>query len=273
MSAKPVTEQTPVERLRQAFPTDRPAFLPYFTLGYPDMATSLQIIAACAEAGADLMELGIPFSDPLADGPTIQHSTSVALTQGATVRSCLEGIQELRSAGIHIPLIPMGYYNPILAYGEQEFVRDSLEVGANGFIVPDLPPEEAGEFEAASAAAGLGICYLVAPNSPQMRLAETAGRSTGFTYLVSVTGTTGARDQLPSDLVDFVDRVRPHTAGPLAIGFGISTPAHARRVGQLVEGVIVGSALVKVVDAALADGRDPAAAAGQYVQEMAAALR
>ena len=267
-----MTPQRPIERLLSAFPKNRAAFLPYFTLGYPDMATSLNIIEACCAAGADLMELGIPFSDPLADGPTIQHSTAVAIEAGATVGSCLAGIRDLRARGIRTPFVPMGYYNPILAYGVERFVEKAFEIGAEGFIIPDLPPEEAGRIERACEQHGLAMCYLVAPNSPIVRLKHVAEKSTGFIYLVSVTGITGARDELPADLVDFVNRVRPFSDGPLAIGFGISTPDQARAIGQLVEGVIVGSALIKVVDRALAAGDDPTAAAASYVAEMASSL-
>lgn len=258
----------PVDAVSQTFASPKAAFMPYFTLGYPDYETSLEVIAACAEAGADLMELGIPFSDPLADGPTIQESSQAALREGMTVEKGLTAVAHLRASGITIPFMLMGYINPILAYGLEAFTAAAAEAGANGFIVPDLPPEEAGELEALCRERGLALTYLLSPNSADARIELVAGKSTGFTYLVSVTGVTGARDQLPPALGDFVARVRAKSDGPLAVGFGVSTPAQARAVGELADGVIVGSALIKAVSAAA----DKPAAAAAFVREMQAGL-
>jgi tryptophan synthase alpha chain len=242
--------------------------MPYFTLGYPDYETSLEVVAACAEAGADLMELGIPFSDPLADGPTIQESSQAALRGGMTVEKGLTAVARLRSIGITIPFMLMGYINPILAYGLKRFTIDAVEAGANGFIIPDLPPDEGGELEALCREHGLALTYLLSPNSADARIELITRKSTGFTYLVSVTGVTGARDQLPPALGDFVGRVRAKSDGPLAVGFGVSTPAQARAVGELADGVIVGSALIKAVSAAA----DKPGAAAAFVREMQAEL-
>ena len=247
--------------------------MPYFTLGYPDFETSLDIVRACAQAGADLMELGLPFSDPLADGPTIQHSTQTALANGTTMARCLAGVGELRRGGVAIPLVLMGYLNPILAYGVERFVRDASQAGADGFIIPDLPPEEGEQMERLCRKEGLALVYLLAPNSSPERIRLVCERTGGFVYLVSVRGITGARATLPDGLAAFVERVRPQARVPLAVGFGISTPQQVAAVGQLADGVIVGSALIRVVRGALEAGEDPVEAAGAFVQQMAQSLQ
>jgi tryptophan synthase alpha chain len=254
--------------IHHAFSTDHPAFMPYFTLGYPDYETSLDIIQACADAGADLMELGVPFSDPLADGPVIQHSTQIALENGMTVARCLAGVRELRARGVTIPFVLMGYINPILAYGVERYVRDTVEAGANGVIVPDLTPEEAGELETFCREYGLALVYLLAPNSPEERIKLVCERTTGFVYLVSVMGVTGSRNDLPAGLREFTERVRKHARVPLAVGFGITTPAQASAVGEIADGVIVGSALVREIGDAIKTNGGPVAAARNFVQRM-----
>jgi tryptophan synthase alpha chain len=243
---------------QQAQKRQSAALMPYFTLGYPNRQEALDIITAIA-ADSDLLELGVPFSDPLADGPTIQHSTQVALEKGTTVGDCLAMLRELRQRGIATPVMLMGYYNPILAYGITAYVQDALSAGADGFIVPDLPPEEADELEQAVNAAGLALIHFLAPTSKPARIAQVAARAQGFIYLVSVTGVTGARTQVQTDLAGFVARVRSATAVPLAVGFGISTPQQAAQIGALADGVIVGSALINAVDQTPED--KPAAAA------------
>jgi tryptophan synthase alpha chain len=243
---------------------DRAALMPYFTLGYPTPEMSLDIVEAIAGAGADLIELGVPFSDPLADGPTIQHSTQVALEQGVNAAQCIEMVADLRARGVVQPLMLMGYINPILAFGVEHFVAEAAKAGADGFIVPDLPPEEAAGIEAACQSHGRALVYLLAPTSPPERIELLANRSTGFLYLVSLTGVTGARDTLPPHLADFVQRVRTVARTPLAVGFGISTPEQARAVGQIADGVIVGSALIK----ATGQGKDPAQAAAEFVRRL-----
>ena len=254
---------------QQAREAGRAALMPYFTLGYPDTPTSLEVIEAIAEAGADLIELGVPFSDPLADGPTIQNSTHIALEKGISVRACLEFTAELRRRGVRQPFLLMGYVNPILAYGVERYTADAAESGADGLIVPDLPPEEAETLEAACRTYGLALVYLVSPASPPERVALVAQRTEGFLYLVSLTGVTGARSELPAGLAEFIARVRQVACTPLAVGFGISTPQQARLVGQLADGVIVGSALI---EAAGRDGR-PAQAAADFIRALKLALR
>jgi tryptophan synthase alpha chain len=254
---------------QQAREAGRAALMPYFTLGYPDAPTSLEVIEAIAGAGADLIELGVPFSDPLADGPTIQNSTHIALEKGISVRACLELTAELRRRGVRQPFLLMGYVNPILAYGVERYAADAAESGADGLIVPDLPPEEAETLEAACRNHGLALVYLVSPASPPERVALVARRTEGFLYLVSLTGVTGARSELPAGLAEFIARVRQVACTPLAVGFGISTPQQARLVGQLADGVIVGSALI---EAAGRDGR-PAQTAADFIRALKLALR
>jgi tryptophan synthase alpha chain len=239
------TDMTGIERISAAFGKEHPAFMPYAVLGYPSRAAGLETIKTLVEAGADLLELGVPFSDPLADGPTIQAATQKSLENGTTLRDCLAMTRELRAEGIDTPALLMGYINPIMAYGPAQFVADAASAGVDGFIVPDLPPEEAGEFEELCARHGLALVYLLAPTSTPARIKLVAGKSKGFIYLVSLTGVTGARTELPPGLADFVARVRALTDTPLAVGFGIGDGRQARTVAQLADGVIVGSALVK----------------------------
>lgn len=244
------------------------ALMPYYTLGYPDRAVSLDIITAIA-ADSDLLELGVPFSDPLADGPTIQHSTQVSLEQGTTLRGCLDMVRELRGRGVAAPILLFGYYNPFLAYGLEALARDAAAAGAQGFIVPDLPPEEAADMETAASREGLAYVHFLAPTSNPHRIATVTERAAGFIYLVSVTGVTGARQSLQSNLAEFVGRVRQRTDVPLAVGFGISTPPQATAISRIADGVIVGSALINAVDAAKTD--KPAAATA-FVRALRAAL-
>ena len=266
--------QTGTDRITAAFQNSQSpktaALMPYFTLGYPDAATSLDIIEAIAPY-SDLLELGVPFSDPLADGPTVQHSTQISLENGTTTASCLEMVQTLRQRGVQTPIMLMGYVNPILAYGEASYVRDAAKAGADGFIVPDLPPEEAEDFDTLTAAAGLSLIQFLAPTSNQQRIDRVTAAARGFIYLVSVTGVTGARSKVQTDLASFVDRVRAQTAVPLAVGFGISTPEQAAKVGQLADGVIVGSALINAVNAA--DEKDKVDTAVQFVKSLRDGLR
>jgi tryptophan synthase alpha chain len=238
-------QETGLERIARAFQAGHPAFMPYMVLGYPTLETSLRVAQILADAGADLLELGVPFSDPLADGPTIQAATHQALNQGVTLAECIAMVAEMRNRELRTPALLMSYINPILAYGVYGCAKDSAAAGVDGFIVPDLPPEEAGELEDACREYGLALVYLLAPNSPPERIALVAQKSQGFIYLVSLTGVTGARDSLPPDLADFVARVRGVTHKPLAVGFGIGSGQQAKVIAQLADGVIVGSALVR----------------------------
>lgn len=243
------------------------ALMPYYTLGYPDRATSLAVVKAIA-GHSDLLELGIPFSDPLADGPTIQRSTQIALEQGVTVSDCFAMVWELRQSGIETPALFMGYYNPILAYGEERYVADAVASGVDGFIVPDLPLEEAENLDRLAAEAGLVLVHFLAPTSNAQRIARVAARARGFIYLVSLVGVTGARGKLATGLSDFVQTVRAGADVPLAVGFGISTPDQAAEVGSFADGIIIGSALVDAVDRA----EDKPAGAEAFVSAMGRAL-
>ncbi len=261
-----VSHSSGVEQISQAFQQarqqGRAALMPYYTLGYPTQADSLAVIEALAGAGADLIELGIPFSDPLADGPTIQHSTQVALQQGMGVSTCLEMVRALRQRGVLTPMLLMGYINPLLSYGIDRFVTDAARCSVDGLILPDLPVEEAVGVEAACRHAGLALVYLIAPTTPTGRIQFISDHSSGFLYLVSVSGVTGARCSLSSTLPQFFTRIRQYTTLPLALGFGISTPRQARQVGNFADGVIIGSALIDAVSTSA----NPPLAASSFLQ-------
>lgn len=233
-------------RIDKAF-EKRPIFMPYFPVGYPDLETSIDVLEALARHGADLIEVGLSFSDPLADGPVIQKATQVALEKGITVRKCLEAVKELRRRGVEIPLVLMGYYNPIVAYGLENFVADALEAGADGFIVPDLPVEEAEEFSIALSADEAPLIQMLAPTTSSARMERIARNARGFIYLVSVTGVTGERKSISEGLGDLIRRVREHASVPVCVGFGIGTPEQAKQVGRLADGVIVGTACVRAI--------------------------
>lgn len=246
----------------------RKALVPYITMGYPALESALEIIPAIAEAGADLVELGVPFSDPLADGATIQAAGQRALANGMSLTLCLEQAATLRARDVTLPFVLMGYYNPIMQFGFERFAEQAVACGIDGLIVPDLPPEEATALYAAATARGLDIIFLLAPTSDAARVQTVTAQSGGFVYLVSLVGVTGVRESLPLDLADFVARVRAVTDKPLAVGFGIATPEQAAQVAQVADGVIVGSALVKTVGTA----RHPAEAARAFVAALRATI-
>jgi tryptophan synthase alpha chain len=255
-----------MNRINHAF-ENKPIFMPYFPLGYPDLDTSIDVIEALAKNGADLIEVGLSFSDPLADGPVIQQATQIALEKGITVKKSLAAVAELRKRGVTIPFILMGYFNPMLAYGLEKFIHDAREAGADGFIIPDLPLEEAEEFQSING--DMPLIQMLAPTSPNERMESIARNAKGFIYLVSVTGVTGARTVIADGLCDLVARVREHTSVPVCVGFGISTPEQAGQVGELADGVIVGSACVKTIGSS----QKPVEAAKQFAAEFRSALR
>lgn len=257
-------------RLESAF-AHTPTFMPYYPLGYPTPQASVDVIEALARNGADLIEVGLPFSDPLADGPIIQRATQVALQQGMTVARALQSLRELRTRGVAIPLVLMSYFNPLLAYGLERLAREAAEAGADGFIVPDLPPEEAEPLTAVLSPLSLPLIRMVAPTTPEARLAHVLRGASGFVYLVSLTGVTGARTALPDGLPEFIARVRAAGPGarlPVCVGFGIGTPEQARAVGQIADGVIVGSACVQ----AIGQSAQPVRAAAEFARAFKAAL-
>ena len=233
----------------------RAALIPYVVAGYPDADTSFQIALAAADAGADLLEVGLPYSDPLADGATLQRASGVALAAGATLERSLRLIERIGAARPDLPLVPMGYANQVIGGGDGEAVAKRLAgAGAAGLIVADLTPDEGAPFEAVARAAGLAVVYLVAPTTPPARRATVAARSGGFLYCVSLVGVTGARTSLPSSVGKLVREVKAASPVPVAVGFGVSKPAHVRAIAKAgADGVIVASALV---DALGPDGRD-----------------
>ncbi len=255
-----------MNRLEEAF-RRRPIFMPYFPLGYPDLATSVNVIEALANNGADVIEIGLSFSDPLADGPAIQQATQAALRNGITVTKSLTAVRTLRERGVSVPLLLMGYFNPILAFGLERFAVAATQAGADGFIIPDLPMEEAGEFEALIGE--LPLIRMLAPTTPDERMELIAGHARGFIYLVSVTGTTGVRQSITDGLGALIARVRRYANVPVCVGFGIGTPAQAAAVAAVADGAIVGSACVRSVGESL----DPVAAAAEFARSFQEAVR
>ncbi len=263
-----VVETTGIERIAAAFASSgkRAALMPYMMGGFPTLEQSAQIGHACVRAGADLLELGVPYSDPLADGPVIHEAGTRALAAGAS----LAGVLELaRALAPSVPVVLMCYANMVLAPGAGAFVERLAQTGASGLIVPDLPLEEASEVLAACDACGLALVPLVAPTTPPERLALIGGRARGFLYTVSVVGTTGERAALSERFAEIVAAAKDATGVPVALGFGISTPAQAAQAAAAgADGVIVGTRLVR----AAAESEDPAGAVGEVVAELAVAL-
>ncbi len=228
----------------------RTGIVPYVTVGFPDLATTLELVPALAEAGADIIELGVPFSDPMADGTTIQKAGFHALQQGITLRGCLEACASLREHGLETPLVLMGYYNPILAFGLERFAEEAQKAGVDGVIVPDLPPGEAGPLREWCEGRGIDVICMLAPTSTDDRIQAACATASGFIYCVSLAGVTGARTQVSDEGRGLVERVRGYTDLPVVVGFGISRPEHIEQVGRYADAAVVGSALVNVIDQA-----------------------
>ena len=258
------------ERLDRALQKMRekgePGVFPYVTIGFPTAEDTLSIVSALEKAGATLIELGVPYSDPLAEGPTIQAASYKALEAGMTMHGCIKIAEQLRQNGVIVPLVFMGYYNPVLNYGIAQYVADCANAGVDGFIIPDLPVDEAGPFHEACQAAGLALIPLLAPTSTDRRIALGAASADGFVYCVSVAGVTGARSELPATLPDFVKRVRSKTSLPIAVGFGISDRTHVESIGRVADAAVVGSALINVIDSAPAGQR--AERAGAFIASL-----
>jgi len=228
--------------------SEHKALIPYVTVGYPSIEATLKLVPLLARSGCDIVELGIPFSDPLADGATIQKASFHALENGVTPQLCLEVAKKLRQK-VNIPLVFMTYFNPVFSCGLEEFCSACTKSGIDGLIIPDLPPEEGAELEAITQRQNLDLIYLLAPTSTEERIRLVTQRSRGFIYLVSVTGVTGVRDKLPVNLEAFVARVRKVATQPLCVGFGISTPEPARQVARIADGIIVGSRIIQLMEA------------------------
>ncbi|MEO8288991.1 MAG: tryptophan synthase subunit alpha [Chloroflexota bacterium] len=231
-------------RLKKA---NEAALIPYVTVGYTSLGLTRQLLPIIARQGADLIELGIPFSDPMADGATVQRASHAALEAGVTVADCLSVAAEARRSN-EVPLLFMSYYNPLHQYGLERFANDAAGAGVDGLIIPDLPPEEAAEIKAACDAAGLDLIFLIAPTSTDERIKRIAEMASGFIYCVSLVGVTGARTELGNAAGELVARVREHTDLPLVVGFGISKPEQVARMAAIADGAVVGSALVNLIE-------------------------
>lgn len=222
----------------------RAGMIPYIMAGDPSLEVTERTVKELAAAGADLIELGVPFSDPVADGPVIQQAGQRSLQAGTTLAGIMEMVAGLRRQGLEIPILLMSYYNPLYRMGLGRAAHGLAEAGVDGLIVPDLPPEESGELERELKRFGLVLIYLLAPTSSDQRIRMVAQRAAGFIYCVSLTGVTGARSELPPGLREFLQRVRPASSLPLAVGFGISTPQQVAAVSAIADAVIIGSALI-----------------------------
>ena len=234
-------------RLKRSGANDPKRVVPFLTVGFPDMDATMTVVPALERAGAAAIELGVPFSDPLAEGPTIQRSSEAALAHGVTLASCLDTAAALRQRGVEIPLVLMGYYNPFLAYGLEEVAAAAASVGVDGFIVPDLPVEEHEPFLDACLRHELGLVPLLAPTSTDDRIDAACVTAHGFIYCVSLLGVTGARNQTLPEAESLISRVRSRTDKPLAVGFGISRKAQVDALPDSVDAVVVGSALVDLI--------------------------
>jgi len=236
-----------MSRISTVFDQPGKALIAYLTVGYPSIELTEEAVVTLADGGCDIIELGIPFSDPLADGATIQRASQQALARGITPEKCLQVAASIRRR-VSLPLTFMSYYNPILSFGLEDFCRAAAAAGIDGLIIPDLPPEEGTALEDLTGKMDMDLIYLLAPSSTDQRISLVAERCRGFIYLVSLTGVTGARQQLPEGLEEFVGRVRRQAPQPLCVGFGVSTPEQAKRVAGIADGVIVGSRLIQLIE-------------------------
>lgn len=228
---------------------NKKAFIPYIMAGDPSVERTRDLVLVLEECGADIIELGVPFTDPLADGPTIQRAAERALKGGVTLRGVLALVKDLRTK-TKVPLVLMTYYNPVFKYGEERFVKDAKDAGVDGVIIPDLPPDEAGELIKTAKKAGLATIFLLAPTSTEDRIKKVAAASLGFIYYVSMTGITGAQILLDGSVGKSINNIRSITDKPVTVGFGISTPEEAGTVSGISDGVIVGSAIVRKIQEA-----------------------
>lgn len=247
------------------------AFIPYITAGDPSIDQTEKIVLALAEAGCDVIEFGVPFSDPVGDGPVIAEAAHRALARGATIEQILDLVKRLR-ARTQVPILLFSYYNPLLAFGISRFAREAAAAGVDGVLCVDLPAEEADEYKAELDQAGLCTVFLVAPTTSEDRLESILSRCSGFVYYVSRLGVTGERADLAADLRDALARIKRHTDKPVAVGFGISTPEQARAIAGMADGVIVGSALVRLI-AQTGHAPESATKVGQFAKVLADASK
>lgn len=247
------------------------ALITYVMAGDPSLQETEQLVVAFEQAGADIVELGVPFSDPIADGPVIQQAAERALQSGTSLRTILSMITRLR-ARTHIPLVLMAYYNTIHAFGLDQFCQEAAQAGVDGLIMPDMPPDEAGPLKGPAAAAGLPLIFLLAPTSTAERRTFVARQSQGFVYYVSLTGITGAKLVNLADVGKNVEKIRKVTNVPVAVGFGVATPEDAAKVAAIADGVIVGSAIVKQI-AGHREAPDMVKQVGEFVRSLKTAMR
>jgi tryptophan synthase alpha chain len=252
----------------------RKALIPYVTAGDPHADTTPQIMQALAEGGADIIELGVPFSDPMADGPVIQKASERALARGIGATQVLAIVREFRQANSHTPVVLMGYANPIERYdqkhGEQAFIRDAAAAGVDGLLVVDYPPEECETFAARLKAAGLDLIFLLAPTSTEQRMKDVGRIASGYVYYVSLKGVTGAGHLDTAAVAEMLPRIRAHVSVPVGVGFGIRDAATARAVSKVADAVVIGSRLIQILESQTRDNAPPAA--GQFMAEIRAAL-
>jgi len=234
-------------RLREIQKNKRKALITFVTAGDPSLAVTKKLVSALESGGVDIVELGIPFSDPMADGPVIQKASERALARGATLKKVLRLVREVRRSS-QIPILLMGYYNPILAYGLARYAKDAAKAGVDATLVVDLPPEESQPLDSELKKTGIDLIYLLTPTSDAERIRKVASRARGFIYFVSITGITGARLRSEQEVKKKVLEIRRHTKLPIAIGFGISKPEQARAMSKIADGVVIGSALVKLIE-------------------------
>lgn len=262
-----------MSRIAQAFARaraeDRKALITYVCAGDPSLEATFRVVPALARGGADIIELGVPFSDPIADGPTIQAASHRALLAGANLEGILDGVAGLRRAEHEVPIVLMTYLNPLVSFGLKAFFDRAGAAGVDGVIIPDLPLEECGPILDGASGAGVDVILLAAPTTSEARLAQIGQRTQGFLYFVSVTGVTGARAELPPELPQLLTRAQKASAAPVAVGFGVSTAAQVRELARFADAVVVGSALVRVVHESGAD----ADAVERFVRELASGTR
>ena len=256
-----------MSRIREAFEKGK-AFIPFITCGDPDLETTAGVVRAAQAAGADLIELGIPFSDPTAEGPVIQGANIRALAGGVTTNKIFDLVRELRK-DVTVPMVFMTYANVVFSYGAERFIRTCAKIGIDGIILPDLPFEEKGEFDPVCKKYGVDLISLIAPTS-ENRIAMIAREASGFIYIVSSLGVTGVRSEITTDIGAMVKLVKENTDVPCAVGFGISTPEQAKKMAGLSDGAIVGSAIIRIIEKY---GREAAGPVGEYIREMKEAVR
>lgn len=254
------------QKFKELKAKNKKALIIYLTCGYPDLKTTEKLVLELETRGADIIELGVPFSDPLADGPVIQESSAYALKKGINLKRIFSLVRSLRR-NTQIPICLMGYYNPVLSFGPVKFVDEALKSGVDGIIIPDLPPEEDRELVSLSKERGLKTIFFLSPTSSKERMRYIAQVSSGFIYYVSLTGVTGARQNLPLDLKENIRIIKSYTEKPVCVGFGISRPEHTAEVFKIADGAIVGSAVIKVIKNSIGK-RDLVERVGRFVREI-----